>query len=184
MGQIVSDITPGLRRIEPDEAPLITRFMREHYRPAYAYLWEDGGYAYLERKSLDAISQTLRPHAATHDAEADLLPFWITANGATVGWTQWEVRAIDEGEPPGAYLHRLYIAGHSQGHGLGAWTLQRFRAFAKTRGLSYCWLEVMSLGRARGLYERAGYRFVREVEIPYEHIREGLGGLSCMRREV
>ena len=185
MSEIISDIVPGLRRIEPDEAPLIARFMRVHYKPAYAYLWTDGGEAYLQREyAVDAIARALRPHANDHDAEADLVPLWITANGATVGWTQWEVKPIDDGAAPGAYLHRLYVATHSRGHGLGAWVLRRFRAFAKTRGLDYCWVEVMSLGRARGLYERAGYAFVREVELPYAHIKPGLGGLSVMRRAV
>ena len=179
----MSDIVPGLRRIEPDEAPLIARFMREHYKPAYAYLWHDGGDDYLTREySAEDIAAAMAPHANAHDGEAELVPLWITANGATVGWTQWEVAPCEPGGEPGAYLHRLYIAGHSQGHGLGAWVLERFRAFAKTRGLKYCWLETMSLGRARGLYERAGYEFVREEPIPFPEIKAGLGGLSVMRR--
>ena len=181
----MSGVVAGLRWIEPDEAPLVARFMHAHYKPAYAYLWRDGGEDYLAHEySAASVAASWSPHAEVDDGEADLVPLWITADGATVGWTQWEVRPCPPDPEPGAYLHRLYVATHAQGHGLGAWVLERFRAFAETRGLPYCWVETMSLGRARGLYERAGFRFVREEEIAFPQIRAGLGGLSVMRREI
>ena len=84
----------------------------------------------------------------------------ITAGGRDVGWLQTQKRK-DE-----IFLGQLYVVATAQNRGIGSHVIAGLLAAARAKGQPVT-LGVLRNNRARGLYERFGFRVTGEDENKY-----------------
>lgn len=104
----------------------------------------------------DLAQMTVVKEAMTHKGTSI-----ITLGGTDIGWFQvLESRKT-------IYLGQIYIHPDIRNHGIGTAIVQDLVDRAKRDGRTLT-LDVMRNNRARGLYERLGFRVVGETEHKFE----------------
>ena len=174
-----------LKPMLPEDAPLVLAFMQQHYPPAYAQLWTDGGAWYLhDQYSPEKLHEVLAASSERAEGKAEVRVYWVMQGEAKVGWAQWEIKIAPTLTEKGAYLHRLYLATEAQGQGLGQGVLRQFEAFAKTKNLQYAWLEAMTLGGAIRFYEREGYQRISAYDLPYDRLFANQRNITILTKQL
>jgi putative acetyltransferase len=143
-------LPPGfaIRRITPDDddamAAIIRDVMTEHGASGEGFAIHDPEVAAMSAAYRGGESGGARYFVVEHD-------------GAVIGGAGFAPLA---GGPPGVCeLRKMYFRPAARGRGIGAALLARCLDEAAAAGFRSCYLETLeSMGKARALYERFGFR--------------------------
>lgn len=153
--------------------------MQQHYAPAYAYLWEDGGKWYVEKTySMDQLKGEFKDCAAAF--------YRVKSGDDAVGYCKTIDGKIPANSRSGSYfyLQRLYLATDRQGLGIGGRVMQLLEQRAIEKQVDCFWLESMEVGDSRRFYERLGFEQTDRIRLPFPGMIEEYRGLLVMEKTL
>ncbi|PHI18598.1 hypothetical protein CEQ90_16995 [Lewinellaceae bacterium SD302] len=168
-----------LWRLTAKDIPWIANFMRIHYPPAYAYLWDDDGAWYVKNMySEEKLAEEFT------DERAEF--YQVIYVDQAVGYCKImrDKKPINADSGRYLYTQRLYLATEAQGKGIGGRLMRLIVEHARTDNFDYCWLETMEVGDSRRFYERLGFKETGKIRLPFPGMVEELRGLITMVKPI
>lgn len=134
-----------------------------------AQIWLPSYGAILSREQLDFMFEhtyTLA-HLARQVAEGQHFYLVFDADELPVGFAAWSWTAELYQATPLPKLNKIYILPSQQGKGVGEFILQYIEKEVVRLSANALQLCVNRYNKAKGFYERQGYRVLREEDFPF-----------------
>jgi ribosomal protein S18 acetylase RimI-like enzyme len=171
-------ITPQLilNEVSTDDQPTLLRLMQHIYPQAYAHLWKDEGFEFINNTyGIENLNEELN--------DPNSLYCFVEYDKAIVGILRLLDNSplVDLPHEPATKLHRIYLDNGIQGKGIGKtlidWTTQR----AAKQGHAIVWLEAMDTQEgAIGFYENQGFSISGKDSLTFELLYPHLRGMYRM----
>ena len=170
----------SLLPITVEDYPQLWELMEVVYPKAYKHFWEDEGDWYRARiwNKKDVETELGNPHAFYS---------FVCLDDEIVGI----LRIIENAEfednlsVKALKLHRIYLDDKAQGRGLGKTIMHWVEAYARDKGHSGVWLEVMDTQhQALKFYERCGYKVTGDFRLDFKLMHDHLRGMHRMYKAL
>jgi GNAT superfamily N-acetyltransferase len=171
-GQVVAELfikmNFQIRKLKPDDLPLLQRVGRATYEPYYPHIWKAGGLDWYMEKCFG--TEVLVGEFADPNIEYLLAS---DAEGQVIGFLKLILQKPVPEQPieKALYLEKIYLMpaffGQGAGQKLMEWVVQK----ARTLGCEAVWLMVMKTGPVQA-YERAGFTITGPTRFEYELLKE------------
>ncbi|WP_247235191.1 GNAT family N-acetyltransferase [Telluribacter sp. SYSU D00476] len=138
-----------------EDIPLIISIQERTWEPTYRTI--------LSKEQIDYMFEKIySPESLQKQMEEQGHQFiLLTDNDQYIGFA-----SFSEAEPGTFKLHKIYVLPDRQGNGSGSFLISEVERYVKERGAQRLMLNVNRHNRAKGFYEKKGFKVVREEDIP------------------
>ena len=154
------------------DIPTLSALAEEAYPPAYTFVWKHGDPSYY-------FDLSFSKEAFTKDFQNPNVTYYLVKyEHAKAGFFKLNLHAqVGTFTAEEALeLEKIYLLQHYTGKGLGEAALHFITEKAKQLHKKIVWLDVMSVSKAQGFYEKLGFRTVSRHSLSYpnlhDHMRE------------
>jgi GNAT superfamily N-acetyltransferase len=150
-----------IRTAQESDFPTIIALANQIWMPSYG--------AILSHEQLDFMFQhtyTLE-HLARQTAEGQHFYLVFDTNDQPLGFAAWSWTTELYKAKPLPKLNKIYILPAQQGKGVGEFILQYIEKKVFSLSANALQLCVNRYNKAKGFYERQGYRVLREEDFPF-----------------
>lgn len=169
-----------IKKLSPEDYSDFYECMHEIYFSTYGSYWQDGGVWYFEQ-------QYNKENVLKESSSSDSEYYAVYFNDTLIGALRLVWNEDPRSKRDASYLkvHRLYIATHHQGKGIGKTLLTWVENNAKQKNCKYVWLEVMERQeQAVQFYVQQGYVLQHKRRLEYLLFKEEYRGIYIAEKEL
>jgi diamine N-acetyltransferase len=165
-----------IKRIEAEDACLLSKVALKAYADHYLDLWYDGGKWYMEKYfSVEKLTTEINDNNAL---------FYIAFfNHDPVGFLKLNLDAtLEDFEVKSALeLERIYLNKEATGKGIGKELIQLTESIAKDHNKDLIWLKAMDTSKGSiSFYKKMGFKITATHRLKHPLMKEELRGMVVM----
>jgi diamine N-acetyltransferase len=170
----------SFKKLQPEDAGLLSEVALKAYADHYLHLWYDGGDWYMHKCfTEEQMLAELRDHNTA---------FYLALyNEAPVGFLKLNIDApLDVEENKKALeLERIYLNKEATGKGIGRELVQLTFEIARKNNKEIVWLKAMdSSTDSISFYEKMGFGVIGTYTLPHQLMKEELRGMVIMKKDL
>jgi GNAT superfamily N-acetyltransferase len=162
-----------LKRVSPEDAPILASLARAIYRQHYLHLWETGGADwYLHEHAYAAM-------VLQNELEDEMQPCWfILEKERKIGYLKLRIQEDDALE-----LERIYLYAAAAGKGIGHQLILFAEEQARLHHKTMITLKAMdSSVNAIRFYQKNGFMITGDVRLPFPLMKPQYRGMVILSR--